>query len=132
MTQETKDMIVLLQLEFSAEIEQADHDPKYSYRIFQRKTGNPIYQACRFSDMFRFFNIGPSMKIEDIDTVRRGLHSTRINSLKRKSERYSQTSDLKSQGKLQNTAYPQQRATQIFTAIPHISWAFATPARLRR
>ena len=67
MTQETKDMIVLLQLEFSAEIEQADHDPKYSYRIFQRKTGNPIYQACRFSDMFRFFNIGPSMKIEDID-----------------------------------------------------------------
>ena len=67
MTQETKDIIVLLQLEFSAEIEQADHDPKYSYRIFQRKTSNPIYQACRFSDMFRFFNIGPSMKIEDID-----------------------------------------------------------------
>lgn len=31
------------------------------------KPGNPIYQACRFSDMFRFFNIGPSMKIEDID-----------------------------------------------------------------
>ena len=67
MTQETENMIVLLQLEFSAEIEQADHDPEYSYRIFQRKTGNPIYQACRFSDMFRFFNTGPSMKIEDID-----------------------------------------------------------------
>lgn len=67
MTQETENMIVLLQLEFSAEIEQADRDPEYSYRIFQRKTGNPIYQACRFSDMCRFFDIGPSMKIEDID-----------------------------------------------------------------
>lgn len=39
MTQETKDMIVLLQLEFSAEIEQADHDPKYSYRIFFEENG---------------------------------------------------------------------------------------------
>ena len=67
MTQETENMIVLLQLEFSAEIEQADRDPEYSYRIFQRKTGNPIYQACRFRDMCRFFDIGPSMKIEDID-----------------------------------------------------------------
>lgn len=70
MTQETKDMIVLLQLEFSAEIEQADHDPKYSYRIFQRKTGNPIYQACRFSDMFRFFNIGPMQHIYITDYQR--------------------------------------------------------------